>query len=59
MQAFGSSGDVTILDGGLVKNVLGIEAANGNLSFGLNAVCGLGADDRTNTQLNIDLRYRF
>lgn len=59
VQTFGSSGDVTILDGGLVKNVLGIEAANGNLSFGLNAVCGLGADDRTNTQLNIDLRYRF
>lgn len=59
VQTFGSSGDVTILDGGLVKNVLGIEAANGNLSFGLNAVCGLGADDRTNTQFNVDLSYRF
>ena len=59
VEAFGTAGDITILNGGLVNNVFGIEASKGNLSFGLNGVYGVGAHDRSNTQINANVRYNF
>ena len=59
VEAFGTAGDVTILNGGLVNNVIGVEASKGNLSFGLNGVYGVGAHDRANTQINANVRYNF
>ena len=59
VEAFGTAGDITILSGGLFNNVLGVEAVNGNLSFGLNASYGFGPDDRANTQVNANVRYNF
>ena len=59
VEAFGTAGDVTILSGGLYNNVIGVEAVNGNLSFGLNASYGFGPDDRANTQVNANIRYNF
>lgn len=59
VEAFGTAGDVTILSGGLYNNVIGVEAVNGNLSFGLNASYGFGPDDRDNTQVNANIRYNF
>ena len=59
VEAFGTTGDVTILNGGLVNNVIGVEASKGNLSFGLNGVYGVGAHDRANTQINANIRYNF
>ena len=59
VEAFGTAGDVTILSGGLYNNVIGVEAVNGNLSFGLNASYGFGPDDRDNTQVNANVRYSF
>ena len=59
VEAFGTAGDVTILSGGLYNNVIGVEAVNGNLSFGLNASYGFGPDDRANTQVNSNIRYNF
>lgn len=59
VEAFGKAGDITILNGGLVNNVFGIEASKGNLSFGLNGVYGVGAHDRSNTQINANVRYNF
>ena len=59
VEAFGTVGDITILNGGLVNNVFGIEASKGNLSFGLNGVYGVGAHDRSNTQINANVRYNF
>ena len=41
------------------NNVIGVEAVNGNLSFGLNASYGFGPDDRANTQVNANIRYNF
>ena len=59
VEAFGTAGDVTILNGGLVNNVIGIEASKGNLTFGLNGVYGVGGHDRSNTQINANVRYNF
>ena len=59
VEAFGTAGDITILSGGLFNNVLGVEAVNGNMSFGLNASYGFGPDDRANTQVNANFSYRF
>lgn len=59
VEAFGTAGDVTILNGGLVNNVIGIEASKGNLTFGLNGVYGVGDHDRSNTQINANVRYNF
>ena len=59
VEAFGTAGDITILSGGLFNNVLGVEAAKDNMSFGLNASYGFGPDDRANTQINANFRYNF
>ena len=59
VEAFGTAGDITILSGGLFNNVLGVEAAKDNMSFGLNASYGFGPDDRANTQVNANFRYHF
>lgn len=59
VEAFGTAGDITILSGGLINNVLGVEAVKDNMSFGLNASYGFGPDDRANTQVNANFRYHF
>ena len=59
VKVFGKAGDMTVLTKGLFNNVIGVEATNGNLTFGLNAVYGAGSDDRSNTQINANVRYNF
>ena len=48
-----------ILNGGLYNNVLGVQAQKGNVSFGLHAAYGFGSNERSNTQVNANVRYNF
>lgn len=59
VEAFGSADDMKILNGGLYNNVLGVQAQKGNVSFGLHAAYGFGSNDRSNTQVNANVRYTF
>ena len=59
VEAFGSAGDMKILNGGLYNNVLGVQAQKGNVSFGLHAAYGFGSNERSNTQVNANVRYNF
>lgn len=59
VEAFGSADDMKILNGGLYNNVLGVQAQKGNVSFGLHAAYGFGSNDRSNTQVNVNVRYTF
>lgn len=59
VEAFGSADDMKILNGGLYNNVLGVQAQKGNVSFGLHAAYGFGSNERSNTQVNANVRYNF